>query len=233
LCATPLIITGLWAKPLHAAGDTAVTTGLSNTGPGLIVIFLAAALLMTLLFRSAISQFTRYLTTKTGAQRVSGILNAKSSNVLSDVIFPGAFGGLTRVDHAILTPGGIICIQANHCNGMVFGEPKEAQWSLVDGVQRRKFLNPSIQNEGRVKALRNIVPDIPVANLVVFTGTVNFTSALDKNVIHVRDLESYIAKFVFGPAKVDDWDAVWLTITAAILADEGSRKDFHAQASLG
>jgi hypothetical protein len=108
---------------------------------------------------------------------------------------------------------------------------EEPQWTNVDGVHRRKFLNPLIQNEGRTRALRNVVPDIPVDNLVVFTGDVQFTSPLQKNVVHVRDLDSYIAKFVFGPCKVRDWDATWMSIKAAVLLDEDSRKDFDAQLS--
>ncbi|HSD68215.1 MAG TPA: hypothetical protein VLB07_01625, partial [Woeseiaceae bacterium] len=58
-----------------------------------------------------------------------------------------------------------------------------------------------------------------------------FASPLPKNVIHIRDLRNYIALFVFGPSKIDDWDAVWLTLRAAALTDEESRKDFSAQLS--
>jgi hypothetical protein len=77
--------------------------------------------------------------------------------------------------------------------------------------------------------LRNVIPDVPVANLIIFTGFVEFTSVPPKNVIHVRDLESYVAKYVFGPSKIEDWDAVWLTVKAAALTDVDTRKDFHAQ----
>jgi hypothetical protein len=47
----------------------------------------------------------------------------------------------------------------------------------------------------------------------------------------VRKLNSYIAKFVFGPCKIKDWDAVWLTVKSAALTDEETRKDFRAQLS--
>lgn len=210
-----------------------IATGLTNVGPALVVISAAAALLLTLMFRSSVTQLIRFITGKIGKRRVAKILAQKSASVLDDFILPGAFGGLTRIDHAILTSGGIICIQTKHCNGIVFGDPDEPQWTNVDGVQRRKFLNPKIQNEGRTKALQQAVPSVPIANLVVFTGAVQFTSPLEKNVIHVRELESYIAKFVFGPSKIKDWDAVWLTVNAALLNDEASRKDFDAQLSLG
>ncbi len=37
----------------------------------------------------------------------------------------------------------------------------------------------------------------------------------------------------FGPSKIEDWDAVWLTVKATVLNDEASRKDFDAQLSPG
>ncbi|HEX9851796.1 MAG TPA: nuclease-related domain-containing protein, partial [Woeseiaceae bacterium] len=152
-------------------------------------------------------------------------------SILDDFMLPGAYGGLTHIDHAVLTSGGILCIQTKHYNGLVFGNADEPQWTNVDGMHKRKFLNPLIQNEGRSRALKKVVPDVPVANLVVFTGSVQFASPLEKNVIHIRDLKNYIARFVFGPCKISDWDAVWLTVRAAALTDEESRKDFRAQLS--
>jgi len=210
---------------------TAVVTGLGNTGIGLFIIAIAGALLLTLMFRASATHVARIVTEKFGKRRIHKILNARSPDMLEDFILPGAYGGLTHIDYAILTSGGILCIQAKHYNGIVFGGADEPQWLNVGGVRRRKFLNPLIQNQGRTKALQKIAPDVPVANLVVFTGSVQFTTPLAKNVIHVRDLNSYIAKFVFGPCKIDDWDAVWLTVKSAALTDEATRKDFRAQLS--
>ena len=211
--------------------DSEVVTGLANTGLGLFIIAIAAALFLTLMFRASATHVARIVTQKIGKRRIHKILNARSPDVLEDFILPGAYGGLTHIDYAILTSGGILCIETKHYNGIVFGGTDEPQWTNVDGVHRRKFLNPLIQNEGRTKALQKIVPDVPVANLVVFTGTVQFTTPLEKNVIHVRNLNSYIAKFVFGPCKIKDWDAVWFTVKSAALTDEETRKDFRAQLS--
>ncbi len=212
-------------------GDTEVLTGLSNTGIGLFIIAIAAALLLTLMFRASATHVARIVAEKIGKRRIHKILNARSPDLLEDFILPGAYGGLTHIDHAILTSSGILCIQTKHYNGIVFGGADEPQWTNVDGVHRRKFLNPLIQNEGRKKALQKVVPNVPVANLVVFTGAIQFTTPLEDNVIHVRDLNSYIAKFVFGPCEINDWDAVWLTVKSTALMDEESRKDFRAQLS--
>lgn len=208
-----------------------VKTGIGDVGPAMFIFSIAAALLLTLVFRSTVSHMVRALTGKIGAKRIHRVLSARSKDVLDDFLLPGAYGGLTRIDHAILTSGGILCIQTKHYNGIIFGDADEPQWTNVDGIHRRKFLNPLIQNEGRTRALQKVAPDVPVANLIVFTGDVQFTSATEKNVIHVRDLDVYIAKFVFGPCKIEDWDAVWMTVNSAALTDEESRKDFGAQLS--
>ncbi len=211
--------------------ESAVVTGVTNLGLGVLLISIAVALLLTLLFRASATHVAGIVTARLGKRRIRKVLTEKSPNVLDDFILPGAYGGLTHIDHAVLTSGGILCIQTKHYNGIVFGNADEPQWTNVDGIHKRKFLNPLIQNEGRSRALKKIIPDVPVANLVVFTGSVQFASPLEKNVIHIRDLRNYIARFVFGPCKIDDWDAVWLTVRAAALTDEESRKDFRAQLS--
>ena len=219
------------AVDVAAASGTEAVTGLTNVGPSLILIALAIALIVILGFRASAKRAAKLIGAKLAKRRLRAILKQRSPNVLEDFILPGAFGGLTKIDYAILTSGGIICIQTKHYSGVVFGEADEPQWTNVDGVHQRKFLNPIIQNEGRTKALKKVVPDVPVANLIVFTGRVHFSSPLEKNVIHVRQLNSYIAKFNFGPCKVRDWDAAWMSVKAAALTDEGSRKDLGAQLS--
>ena len=218
----------LIALPALAA-EPALSTGITSVGPAAFLFTIAAALLLTLFFRSTASHVVGMVTTSIGAARIRRVLNRRGPDVLHDFILPGAYGGLTKIDHAVLTPGGILCIQTKHYNGIVFGGEAEAQWSNVDSTVKRRFLNPLIQNAGRTRALQNVVPDIPVANLVVFTGKVEFPTPPPKNVIHVSQVGSYIAKFVFGPSKVEDWDAAWLTVKAAALTDEATRKDLQAQ----
>lgn len=218
----------LVALPALAAEST-VATGITSVGPAAFMFTVAGALLLTLIFRSTANHVVRFATRWLGNLRIRRALHKRSPDVLHDFIVPGAYGGLTRVDHAILTAGGILCIQTKHYNGIVFGEADEAQWSNVDGTTKRRFLNPLIQNEGRTRALQNALPDVPVANLVVFTGKVDFPTPPPANVIRIAQLDSYIAKFIFGPSKIKDWHAVWLTLQSAILTDDASRKDLQAQ----
>jgi len=225
-----LIATSLPLIALPALGaEPVAATGITNVGPAVFIFTIAGALLLTLVFRSTASHVIRIVTGRIGALRIRRVLEARSPDVLHDFILPGAYGGLTKIDHAILTAGGILCIQTKHYNGVVFGAAEEPQWTNVDGTLRRRFLNPLIQNEGRTRALQNVVPDLPVANVVVFTGKVDFPTLPPNNVIRIGALNSFIAKFVFGPSKVEDWDAAWLTVKSAALTDEATRKDLQAQ----
>jgi hypothetical protein len=190
---------------------------------------IAIALFLTLVFRKAATQLAHYVVSRIGELRIRRALESRSKDVLHDFMLPGAYGGIARIDHAIMTAGGILCIQTKHYNGIVFGEADEPQWTNVDGITRRRFLNPLIQNEGRRRALQKVVPEVPVANVVIFTGSVEFTTPPPKNVIRVAELGSFIAKFVFGPSKVEDWDAVWMTVQSAAMTDRETRKDHASQ----
>ena len=220
----------LFALPA-AAADSSMATGANVTGGSLTLFALALALVAALLLRRLATRIGAGVARRIGEARLRRILAKRGAKVLSDFIVPGAYGGLARIDHAVMTTGGILCVRVLHFDGVVLGTEEEAQWTHVDGITRRRFLNPAIQNEGRRRALANVVPDVPVDGLVVFTGKVEFPNALPKGVIHVAALNGFLARQVFGPSRIDDWDAVWMSVKAAALTDEGSRRDFAAQLS--
>jgi hypothetical protein len=219
------------ATPAALAADSVYTTGIVSTEPAMVFFAIAAVLIAGLLLRRAAGRLAQVIVSYIGELRVRRALGQHGSEQLHDVIVPGAYGGLARIDHAILTSGGILCIRTVHCHGIVFGGQDDAQWTHVDGISRRRFLNPLIQNEGRSRALRNVVPDVPVANLVVFTGNVEFPNPLPANVIRVDQIDDFLAGKPFGCNKVRDWDAAWMSVQAAVLGDEASRRDFNAQLS--
>ena len=218
----------LMALPAVAAvGDS--STGITSVGPAIFIFVVAGALLLTLLLRSSGGYVTRFLGRHIAERRIRRALSARSKDVLHDIILPGAYGGLAKIDHAVMTAGGILCIRALTMSGIVFGAEDDAQWINIDGIKRRRFLNPIIQNEGRARAIRNVVPNAPVTNLVIFSGGAEFSSPPPKNVIRIENLESFVAKHVSGPSKVDDWDAAWLELKSAVQSGDDVRKDFAAQ----
>ena len=215
------------------AAESSSVTGITGVGPAMFLFLTALALFLSLLLRHSAGRIAQRSLARLGQYRIERLLRRKGRAVLKDCIVPGAYGGLARIDYALLTAGGIFCIRTVDGDGVVFGDRDDAQWTHVDGIGRRRFLNPLIQNEGRRRALGNIVPEAPIANLVVFTGKVEFPSPPPQNVIRRRDLGRYLAKHAFGPSRVEDWDALWMNLEAAVLGDEASRRDFEAQLSFG
>ena len=207
----------LLALEAHAQGEAAIAVGIGNFGAGSFFIAAALALLTALLLRSRPIHLGKQYRNWRAEKKILRMLKASGRDLLHDIALPGAYGGTVTIDYALLTKGGIVCILTKHCNGTIFGQPDDPQWMNVDGTERRKFLNPMIENEGRVRALQQIVPGIPVRNLVVFTGDVHFSAVRDKNVIPLDQLNSAIAMFRFGPCQVEDWDASWLSIKSAAL----------------
>lgn len=230
IASLPTVLTSA-ATPAAAAAVESVPTGITGVGPSVIIFTVAAAVLLTLVFRAAARRVTRRIGERSGRARIRRRLRAQSRHTLHDFLLPGAYGGLARIDHAMLVPGGIVCIRAVHANGTVSGTADAPQWTAADGPARRRFLNPLIQNEGRVRAIRKILPDVPVANLVVFTGKVAFATAPPANAITLDRLANHVAQHVFGANRIGDRDAIWQALNAAVLRDANSRKDFAAQIS--
>lgn len=218
----------LIALPAVAAvGES--STGITSVAPAVFIFTIAAALLLTLVLRSSSGWFARVVGRGFAELRIRRAVAAQSRDVMHDIILPGAYGGLVKVDHVVMTAGGILCIRALSMNGIVFGGEAEAQWTNADGVRRRRFLNPMIQNEGRARAIRKVLPGVPVVNLVIFAGGIEFSSPPPANVIAIEDLGSFVTKHVSGPSKVDDWDGAWLELKSAIQTGDDVRKDFAAQ----
>jgi hypothetical protein len=105
LASLPLI-----ALPAVAA-ETATVTGITSVGPAIFMFTIASALLLTLVFRKAAAQLAHYVVSRVGEVRIRRALEARSKDVLHDFMLPGAYGGIAHIDHAIMTAGGILCIQ--------------------------------------------------------------------------------------------------------------------------
>ena len=66
------------------------------------------------------------------------VLRRRSPNVLHDFILPGAYGGLTKIDHAVLTAGGIM---AGAISNSFIGSAAE-HWLVVYIVEQSSRLLP-------------------------------------------------------------------------------------------
>ena len=210
-----------------------VVTGVTNVGLGTFMLAIAALLIMFLLLRPTVTQLVYAFRRALHRRRVDAILSRHSQEVLTDLLLESPYGGLTRVDYAVLLAGGIVCMRSKLANGEVVGYAEAPQWTLRTSRREQPFLNPLVQNEGRADALRKLAPELPVVNLVVFGGDVSLGPSCGDNVIRLADLDRYLRELSFEEGLAVDWEASWLNIRSAALTDDESHKDFAAQLSFG
>ena len=222
----------LSAAASAATADDARTGAIDNSF-AVVAFVLATALILGLVLRPASLAAWQVAKRAIAHKRLTRLLNSAGVEVLHDVILPSACDGLTRIDHIVLMAGGVVCVQTNSQSGTIFGAPDDPQWSWIDGTRRRPFLNPVIQNEGHVKALRKAVPGLPVVSVVVFSSSARFADEKPAHVVSIDDLPAWLEKVRFDESAIDDWDTTWLRLKASALTDDDSRRDFNAQLSFG
>lgn len=208
-------------------------TGLAVSLPAVLVLAVAAGLLLALLLMPVLLAAGRQVGDRWADRRLRRTIAASGCRYLSDFVLPGACGGLTRIDHAVLAGGGIVCLMRRRYRGSIFGKTDGAQWMSVEGSERRQFMNPVMRNRACAEALANALPGVPVRSLVVFDDGAEFPGARPADVVLCRELAVRLDEIEFEACAVEDWDAVWLDLRAAALTDDASRRDLKAQLSFG
>ena len=173
-------------------------------------------------------------------QLVSHLLASgfKPTAIYHDLMVESGNGKTTQIDIVVATDAGLIVIEVKDFTGWIFGKGNQEYWTQVSGYGRYKnrFYNPFKQNEGHIKALRGLSPQmatLPMYSLVVFAGDcelkdVNFIphdcylSSFYRSVYAVNDIiESHPSAHY-----TDRWEVANL-LKAAV--DRGSYIDLQEQ----
>ncbi|PLY15328.1 MAG: hypothetical protein C0631_07655 [Sedimenticola sp.] len=123
-----------------------------------------------------------------GEAAVSKRLRELGSEVLDDIVIPDGRGGLTQLDHVVLTRYGFLVVETKNYGGMIFGQERDKQWTQRMGRKSFRMRNPLHQNYGHVQALKALTPDIPVFGRVVFAGSAEFPKGIPYGVSTLRSL---------------------------------------------
>lgn len=151
---------------------------------------------------------------RAGEARVGGVLERIGVDTLHDVILPDGRGGLTQIDHLVLTGAGILVVETKNYSGMVFGQEREAQWTQRLGRRSFRFQNPLKQNYGHVQAVKALAPGVPVRGWVVFTDDARFPQGAPEGVSILADVRRDLAKLIGDAAPSPELRLGWATLKA-------------------
>lgn len=99
----------------------------------------------------------------------------KPTAIYHDLMIDTGNGKTAQIDIVVATDAGLIVIEVKDFIGWIFGKGNQDYWTQVSGYgkYRNRFYNPFKQNEGHIKALRRLSPQmaaLPMYSLVVFVG---------------------------------------------------------------
>lgn len=99
----------------------------------------------------------------------------KPTAIYHDLMVDTGNGKTAQIDIVVATDAGLIIIEVKDFTGWIFGKGNQDYWTQVSGYGKYKnrFYNPFKQNEGHIKALRRLSPQmatLPMYSLVVFAG---------------------------------------------------------------
>lgn len=108
--------------------------------------------------------------------------------IYNDIVIGGKEKG-AQIDHLVLSPYGIFCIETKNMRGTITGKEEDNNWiqrktGKNGKIFEKEFYNPCKQSGGHVNALKNMLVhgnfhDIKVYSVVVFNH--NFDTKLDIN----------------------------------------------------
>ncbi len=115
-------------------------------------------------------------------------LRRVTDGLLSNFIIPDSDGGEIHIEHAALTPRGILVLDVKDVTGHVFGSDAMQDWTVLADRRRFTFSNPQQFLYDRMAAVQRLVPNVTVRGFVVFSSGAEFSKGLPSNVILFDDL---------------------------------------------
>ncbi|MGI6407702.1 MAG: nuclease-related domain-containing protein [Thiopseudomonas sp.] len=126
-------------------------------------------------------------------------LPATKYHKFHNVTIPNEYTKSTsQIDHIIVSRYGVFVVETKMMTGWIFGSEYDKQWTQKFPSKSFKFQNPLRQNYGHIKALQEILTDIPeevFENIISMCGEHKIKTAMPKNVTRGAWYISYIRSF--------------------------------------
>ncbi len=162
------------------------------------------ALLVTFLKKRYLPKVKGVLGEWSVNQALHSKLNPKEYEVLEDLLLPDGRGGLTQIDHVVLSPFGVFVIETKNWDCWIFGSEKGNEWTLsYPGGAKRRTMNPLNQNALHVRVICETLKVKPEhAHNLVFINPVSKIKTGPIPGVFQKGLLDYLRSFrvpVFAP----------------------------------
>lgn len=97
--------------------------------------------------------------------------------IFQNIYIRGARHDLTEIDLIAVSSKGIFVFEVKNYRGNVYGDASKQKWIQYIGKQKHYFLNPLLQNNGHIKAVRHLFKeylDLNIIPVVIATNNSNW-----------------------------------------------------------
>ena len=115
-------------------------------------------------------------------------LQRVSYDLLKQFIIPDGDDGEIHVEYALLTGRGVVVLDIEAVEGIIFGSDAMEDWTVMSDRRRFTFSNPQHALFDRMAAVKRLLPDVPVTGFVAFTSKAKFSKGQPSNVIDINRL---------------------------------------------
>ncbi len=105
--------------------------------------------------------------------------------------------GTTQIDHVIVSPYGVFCLETKTMQGWIFGSAEQRTWTQVIYKKKTQFQNPLRQNYKHTETIRSLLnlPKDQVHSVIAFVGSATFKTTMPENVGTTHTCLAYINRF--------------------------------------
>ncbi|WP_010240986.1 nuclease-related domain-containing protein [Clostridium arbusti] len=110
-----------------------------------------------------------------GEKHISKLLDTLNNKymVYNDIVIGGKERG-AQIDHLVLSPYGIFCIETKNMKGTITGREEDNAWKQVKTGQggktyEKSFYNPCKQSRGHVNAIKSLLRHGDFKNVLVYS----------------------------------------------------------------
>lgn len=95
------------------------------------------------------------------------------SKIMTNLYIPTE-DGTTEIDVLYITSSGLYVIESKNYSGWIFGDERSRNWTAVLYKTKNRFLNPIWQNKKHIKYLGNVLGDVKLKSVIVFSNRCEF-----------------------------------------------------------
>lgn len=132
-------------------------------------------------------------------------LKGLGAKIIKDVKLPDGVDGDISIDYLLLTDKGILVVDVNQYDGLLYGNEDHEQWTQVVRRKNYVFQNPLLQMGLNLMAVKAVVPDAHVEGAVLFAGQARFPSRVPQGVLMLDDIPRQRSKAIIPENALLAW----------------------------